>query len=71
MPGGLTSKIDTLSLASNAAALHKTAGSAVDELLMQLHLGQANQRVVLVQNKMPKFVVDAFSLAHEYASDIK
>ena len=71
LPGGLTSKIDTLSLASNAAALYKTAGSAVDEFLLQLHLGQADERVVLVQNKMPKFVVGAFSLAHEYASDIK
>ena len=54
LPGGLSSKIDTLSLASNAAALYKTAGSAVDELLLQLHLGQADERVVLVQNKMPK-----------------
>ena len=71
LPGGLSSKIDTLSLASNAAALYKTAGSAVDELLLQLHLGQADERVVLVQNKMPKFVVDAFNLAHEYQSDIK
>ena len=34
-------------------------------------LVKRTKRVVLVQNKMPKFVVDAFSLAHEYASDIK